>query len=152
MVDIVSKEVRSRMMSGIRSKNTKPEIMLRKGLHSSGFRFRIHDPKLLGKPDLVFPKYNSVIFVHGCFWHRHLCSLFKWPTSRSEFWRNKLNRNHDVDAQNIRELLDAGWRVGVVWECSLMGVARLGEIEVVARCSEWLRGNTIFIELSGGQS
>lgn len=89
MSDKVSSEVRKRMMSNIRSKNTKPELILRKGLHQLGFRFRLHHRQLPGKPDMVFPKYRAVIFDHGCFWHGHQCHLFKWPATREEFWYQK---------------------------------------------------------------
>jgi DNA mismatch endonuclease (patch repair protein) len=106
------------MMSGIRGKNTKPEIFLRKGLHAEGFRFRIHAP-LPGRPDMVFPKWHAVLFVHGCFWHCHNCHLFKWPSSRPEFWRTKISGNLTRDEANITRLLEAGWRVGIVWECAL---------------------------------
>src|SRR5262245_6595907 len=97
MADVVSPEVRSRMMSGIRGKNTKPEMVLRRGLHAEGFRFRLHGPALPGRPDLVFPKWSAVIFVHGCFWHRHNCRLFKWPSTKSRFWRAKLTGNVSRD-------------------------------------------------------
>ena len=93
MADVVDRKTRSRMMSGIRGKNTRPELLIRKGLHARGFRFRLHDKRLPGKPDLVLPKYSAVIFVHGCFWHGHDCHLFKWPQSRREFWRKKITRN-----------------------------------------------------------
>ncbi|MBF0239853.1 MAG: DNA mismatch endonuclease Vsr [SAR324 cluster bacterium] len=88
------------MMSGIRGKNTRPELLIRHQLHSRGFHYRLHDKTLAGKPDIVFKKYKAVIFVHGCFWHRHECGLFKWPKSNSEFWRNKLNGNFQND-QNV---------------------------------------------------
>ena len=104
MTDIVDKTTRSRMMSGIKGKNTKPEILIRSLLHQEGFRFRIHDNNLPGQPDIVLKKYRAVIFIHGCFWHRHECHLFKWPKTRPEFWKNKINRNHENDTQTLREL------------------------------------------------
>ncbi len=133
MADIVSAEVRSRMMSGIRGKNTKPEIQLRKLLHAKGFRFRLH-AKLPGRPDLVLPKWNAVVLVHGCFWHRHECQIFKWPKSRQDFWRDKLNGNADRDIRNIDALLQAGWRVGVVWECTM----RDDPIAASEKASKWI--------------
>jgi DNA mismatch endonuclease, patch repair protein len=105
------------MMSGIRGKDTKPEMIVRRGLHRLGFRFRLHDKSLPGKPDLVFPKYKTVVFVHGCFWHRHDCKYFKWPKTRPNFWRDKILGNVERDQQHIRELEATGWQVLVVWEC-----------------------------------
>lgn len=151
MADVVSHEVRSRMMSGIRSKNTKPEMLLRKGLHSSGFRFRLHARNLPGKPDLVFPKHNAVLFAHGCFWHGHDCPLFKWPSSRPQFWKEKITRNKDVDIRSNSRLLDSGWRVGTVWECALKGPARLPLEVVIAKCSRWLKGSRQHLEIKGIQ-
>lgn len=119
MNDVVSPAVRSRMMSGIRGKDTKPEMIVRRGLHRLGFRFRLHDKSLPGKPDLVFPKYKTVVFVHGCFWHRHDCKYFKWPKTRPNFWRDKILGNVERDQQHIRELEATGWQVLVVWECGL---------------------------------
>ena len=100
--DIVTPEIRSRMISGIRGQNTKPELAVRSQLHRIGFRFRVHCRDLPGKPDLVFRKHNAVIFVHGCFWHGHDCHLFRWPTTRSEFWREKINSNIARDHRHLR--------------------------------------------------
>lgn len=136
------------MMSGIRGKNTRPEIFLRKGLHAEGFRFRIHAP-LPGKPDMVFPKWNAVLFVHGCFWHGHNCHLFKWPSSRPEFWRAKISGNVTRDEANIRKLLEAGWRVGIVWECALKGRTRLDSARAIGSCSKWLKSTRKRFELTG---
>ncbi|WP_081493053.1 very short patch repair endonuclease [Bradyrhizobium yuanmingense] len=136
MADIVTSEIRSRMMSGIRAKNTKPEITLRRLLHAEGFRFRLHQ-NLPGRPDLVFRKRRAVIFVHGCFWHRHECSIFKWPSTRAEFWRTKINGNALRDEKNIGLLLADGWRVSVVWECALRRDAR----KTARRCAAWLKGS-----------
>ncbi|RAI94305.1 very short patch repair endonuclease [Paenibacillus sp. FSL W7-1088] len=139
MSDIVSPEERSRMMAGIRSKDTKPEMILRKGLHSLGFRYRLHDKKLPGKPDMVFPRYNAVIFANGCFWHGHSCHLFKWPSSNTEFWRTKITRNMGSDKENIARLQEMGWRTAVIWECSLKGKYRINTEEVVELCAQWLQ-------------
>lgn len=149
MADIVSEAVRSRMMSGIRGKNTKPEMLLRKGLHRLGFRFRLHDRKLPGKPDLVFPKYKAVIFAHGCFWHGHDCHLFKWPATRAAFWREKIGRNRIVDQRSEQALNEAGWRYGIVWECALKGKARIPVEDILARCTKWLRQGEGNIEIRG---
>jgi len=107
------------MMSGIRSKNTKPELLVRYGLHALGLRYRIHYHKLYGKPDLVFPRYKTVVFVHGCFWHGHNCHLFKLPSTNTSFWETKIAKNQRNDKKNIDLLLAAGWKVIVVWECVL---------------------------------
>lgn len=107
------------MMAGIPSKNTRPEIYLRKALHSIGFRYRLGGNGLLGKPDIVFPKKRAVIFVNGCFWHRHECKYFKWPASNPQFWQEKLNGNADRDRRIATELKSKGWTVLTVWECEL---------------------------------
>ncbi|WP_371133532.1 very short patch repair endonuclease [Thiobacillus sp.] len=120
MVDIVDSRTRSRMMAGIKGKNTKPELVVRRYLHSKGFRYRLHDSKLPGKPDLVMPKYKLLIFVHGCFWHRHLgCRYATSPEQNREKWEEKFKRNVKRDQQQIKQLIDQGWRVLVIWECAL---------------------------------
>lgn len=107
-------------MSRIRSKNTKPEIILRSALHQLGYRFRIHRKDLPGKPDLVLPKYNTAIFVHGCFWHYHKeCREGRIPNSHSGYWKEKLEKNQENDRKNFMFCIDAGWKVIVVWECEL---------------------------------
>ncbi|MFW6272224.1 MAG: very short patch repair endonuclease [bacterium] len=119
-MDVHDKNTRSFNMSRIRGKNTKPEILVRKFLFHNGFRYRINVKELPGKPDIVLPKYNTVIFVNGCFWHAHEnCELFKWPKSRSEAWRKKLEGNKKRDRENIKKLEDNGWNVIVIWECQL---------------------------------
>jgi len=125
MADVVSPAVRSRMMAGIRGTDTRPEMIIRQGLHARGFRFRVHDRRLPGKPDVVLPRYRVVIQVNGCFWHGHECHLFKWPSSNAKFWREKIRRNKAVDRRTTEELRDRGWRVLVVWECALKGPARV---------------------------
>ena len=98
-----------------------PEMKVRKLLHSMGYRYKLYDPKFPGKPDLVFPKYKLALFVNGCFWHGHDCSLFRWPKTRSVFWRSKIDGNIARDQRNLSELLRLGWRVCTVWECELKG-------------------------------
>lgn len=151
MADTVSPEVRSRMMSGIRGRDTKPEMILRKGLHAAGFRFRLHDRALPGRPDMVFPRRRAVLFAHGCFWHGHDCHLFRWPASRDEFWRTKIGRNREVDERAIELLRAAGWRHGVVWECALKGKTRLPLAEVINACGTWLRGSEPTFEIRGAR-
>jgi len=138
MVDIVSKETRSKMMSGIRGKDTKPELVIRKPLFARGFRYRLHDKRLPGKPDLVFPKYKAVIFIHGCFWHGHDCHLFKWPKTRPEFWKKKINRNIAVDKRNYIALSTEGWRILTVWECAIKGKERLSLDAIITAIETWL--------------
>ena len=150
--DTVTSDVRSRMMAGIRGKNTKPEMAIRSALHCLGFRFRVHCKDLPGKPDLVFPKYKAVILVHGCFWHGHDCHLFKWPETRSDFWRQKINGNVARDRNHLLALADRGWRVATVWECALKGRARL-PIQVIAqRCAAWLESDAMEMGLSGDET
>ena len=119
MADIVDKETRSRMMSGIRGKNTKPELVVRSFLHRAGLRFRLH-ANLPGKPDLVLPKHNTAIFVHGCFWHRHIgCRFATNPASNQAFWQEKFQANVRRDARDRKQLASLGWRTFVVWGCQL---------------------------------
>lgn len=104
-------------MAGIKGKNTRPEIAVRKALHAAGYRFRLHRKDLPGKPDIVLPKYRTVIFVHGCFWHGHMCKNFKWPKTRPEFWREKIEGNIERDKRAVAELEQLGWNMIVIWEC-----------------------------------
>ncbi len=106
-------------MSGIRGRDTKPELFVRKALHARGFRYRLGGAGLPGRPDLVFPSRKIAIFVHGCFWHRHECRYFKWPDSNSDFWVQKISKNVERDTSNVSALEAMGWRVCVVWECEL---------------------------------
>lgn len=133
MVDIVTPDVRSRMMAAIGGRNTRPEVALRKALHAYGVRFRLHRKDLPGSPDLVFPRYRAVAFVHGCFWHRHAgCRYATTPSTRPEFWQAKLDANVARDGRVAKELEKLGWRVATVWECAIR--SRLPEVasELVA--------------------
>lgn len=136
-------------MSGVRGKDTRPELIVRRGLHAMGFRYRLHDRKLPGRPDLVFPGLKAVILVHGCFWHGHGCHLFKWPASRIEFWREKISGNRERDAGNLVRLRDAGWRVLVIWECALKGRLKRSGDEVSGEAARWLRSGDDYLELKG---
>jgi DNA mismatch endonuclease (patch repair protein) len=119
-MDIWSKEKRSQVMSNIRSKNTKPELLVRSQLHIAGYRFRIHQKDLPGKPDIVLPKYKTVVFVHGCFWHLHSgCRDGTVPKTRADYWKNKLLRNKERDKEHMRTLQKLGWRVLRLWECEV---------------------------------
>lgn len=119
MADNHSKEVRSINMSHIRSTNSKPEEIVRKYLFAEGFRYRKNVKKLPGCPDIVLPKYKTVIFVNGCFWHKHDCHRFVWPSSNQDYWRPKILRNVERDNQSRKELETLGWKVITVWECEL---------------------------------
>lgn len=146
MVDIVDTESRSRMMAGIKGKNTKPELALRRALHTRGFRYRLHSKTVHGKPDLVLPKHHAVIFVHGCFWHRHDgCRYSTTPSTRPEFWQAKFDANVARDSSVRTTLLDDGWRVGTVWACALR---KPEQVEKAADLSAgWLRSIAAHTEI-----
>jgi len=119
LVDSLTPEQRSAQMSRIRGTNTKLEVLVRKALHARGFRYRLGGAGLPGRPDIVLPKYGTVVFVHGCFWHGHSCPLYRLPKTRPEFWADKIGKNRSRDERVVAELELAGWRVLTVWECSL---------------------------------
>lgn len=137
MADIVDKATRSRIMSNIRGKNTKLEVLLRKELFSRGYRYRLHDRRLPGKPDIVLPRFKAVIFVNGCFWHGHDCGLFREPKSNAAFWRNKIICNRINDSKNLECLAESGWRALTVWECSVR-IRRHSVPELADMVVEWL--------------
>lgn len=149
MADIVDTATRSRMMSGIRGKNTKPEYHIRSLLHRNGFRFRLHVKDLPGKPDIVLPRYHAIVFINGCFWHGHDCHLFKLPGTRTEFWKTKISRNHENDQRAIGLLNESGWRVASVWECAIRGKHRLTDALIIERLAEWIRSEEAMLELRG---
>lgn len=148
MADVVDPATRSRMMAGIRGKDTKPEMLIRRGLHARGFRYTLHC-KLLGKPDICLPKYRAVIFVHGCFWHGHDCHLFKWPKTRPEFWKAKIERNQFVDDRNIIALRAEGWRVAVVWECTVKARPFATVSTTLDELARWLTSDALYLSLRG---
>ena len=139
MSDVVDKVTRSRMMSGIKGKDTKPELQIRHALHKRGVRYRLHVKGIPGKPDLVFPKYKALLQVHGCFWHKHECHMFKWPKSRTEFWKEKINANAVRDRQIDLRLAELDWRVLTVWECALRGKTRRAHDDLMNEIEAWLR-------------
>ena len=149
MADIVTPAVRSRMMSGIRSKDTRHEILIRKALHAAGLRYRLHRRDIPGTPDIALPKYRAVIFVHGCFWHGHDCHLFKQPSTRSEFWFAKIDRNRQRDAEVRQALQDAGWRRLTVWECACRGKGRFEFQDLIAEIVRWLKGGSAEQDIVG---
>jgi DNA mismatch endonuclease (patch repair protein) len=142
MVDVLSPQQRSFNMSRIRGRDTKPEILLRRGLHARGFRFRLHRKDLPGRPDLVFSGRRAVIFVHGCFWHGHDCPMCRLPATRADFWAAKIEKNRCRDLKAVKALGSSGWRVLVVWECALRGPARHPAGAVLASCEEFVRSGT----------
>ncbi|MBX2948864.1 MAG: DNA mismatch endonuclease Vsr [Crocinitomicaceae bacterium] len=120
MGDVHSREIRSYNMSRIKGKDTKPEMLVRKFLFSKGLRYKLHDKTLSGKPDMVFPRYKTVLFIHGCFWHGHEgCKYYVMPKTRTEWWLNKINGNRRKDTDSVSELQQLGWKVVIVWECDL---------------------------------
>lgn len=149
MADVVDAAARSQMMSGIRGKNTKPELLVRTGLHALGFRYRLHPREIPGRPDLWLPKYKAAIFVHGCFWHGHDCSLFKLPGTRKEFWQQKIDTNRARDAKVDELFAERALRRLEIWECAFRGPGRIGLEETLARTAEWLRGNDERGEIRG---
>ena len=147
-MDIVGPEKRSRMMSGIRSKDTKPEMKVRRLLHRLGFRFRLHRKDLAGKPDIILPKWRAVVFVNGCYWHGHQnCRLFRPPKSRTEFWIDKIAGNRLRDATNQTSLVQEGWKVIVIWECALSKKHRLSEEELASTLNAAIRSSVKFSEI-----
>ena len=150
--DTVTPAIRSRMMAGIKGKNTRPELTIRSALHKRGFRFRLHRKDLPGKPDLVFAGRNAVLFVHGCFWHGHDCHLFRWPKSQEDFWRNKIGKNIERDRIQYQALIETGWRIGIVRECALKGKIRLPFESVTDQCAMWLKSDIKTLEVSGDKA
>lgn len=145
MTDVVDSATRSRMMAGIRGKDTAPELALRRALHGAGFRFRLHAKKLPGRPDLVLPRWRAAVQVHGCFWHRHRgCRYATSPATRSEFWTAKFAGNVERDARNHAALRALGWRVATVWECALSRDRLAGS---VTDLTEWIRNGDDEVEV-----
>ena len=134
MTDVFSKAKRSEIMRRIRSTNTLPEVRVRKELHSRGFRYRLHDSKLPGKPDIVMPKHKTVVQIRGCFWHFHECLAGRMPKSNKDYWETKLIRNRQRDERNDAELRGMGWRVFVIWECEVQSNISLVETVGILRC------------------
>lgn len=126
-------------MSRIRGKDTKPEMLVRRGLHARGLRFKLHDRTLPGKPDMVFPRFRAVVFVQGCFWHGHDCHLFRWPSTRPEFWREKIGANCARDRRSVARLKEGGWRVLRIWECALRGKQRMDLELLLEESEQWIR-------------
>ncbi len=139
------------MMRGIRSKNTKPEILVRQMLHAEGFRFRLHSRKLPGTPDIVLPKHKAAVFVCGCFWHGHDCKFFRLPSTRQDFWRTKIEKNQANDSKTRQQLSEMGWRHATVWECALRGVSPAEMQEAGQKLAIWLRSRQQELMVRGSQ-
>lgn len=148
-MDVLTPEQRRLNMSRIKGKNTRPELLLRRGLHAKGLRFRIHVSDLPGKPDLVFAKYRAALLVNGCFWHGHNCQLFKIPATNSDAWAEKIAANHARDLKAVASLKLRNWRVLTVWECCLRGTGRLPLSEVIDYCASFVAGDEFTADLSG---
>jgi DNA mismatch endonuclease (patch repair protein) len=139
MADVHAKVTRSKNMAAIKGKNTKPEMLVRKFLHAHGYRYRLHDKKLPGKPDIVLPKYKTVIFVHGCFWHGHKnCRYFVVPKTRTEWWLNKINGNITNDVKAAKALKKEGWKIIDLWECNLKPVKVKRTLTGLLKNINWL--------------
>lgn len=137
-MDVHTRAVRSKNMRAIKSKNTRPEIFVRRLLHSVGFGFRLHLKELPGTPDIVLRKYKAIIFIHGCFWHGHNCHLFKLPKTRTKFWSDKINGNIKRDQKAYKALTLDGWKVLYIWECALKGTKKLETGILKETIEEWL--------------
>lgn len=150
MGDVVDPATRSRMMAGIRSRNTKPELALRSGLHRRGLRFSLRTA-LPGRPDIVLPRHRAAVFFHGCFWHGHEgCPLFRLPGTRTDFWKAKIEGNRARDVRVLAELAEMGWRIAVVRECSIRGAFRRDIAVVCDELAAWVRaGDGDFLEIAG---
>ncbi|WP_345829276.1 DNA mismatch endonuclease Vsr [Pantoea sp. BRR-3P] len=138
MADVHSQAIRSKNMRAIRNKDTAIEQRIALILKDRGFTYRVQDKALPGRPDFVLPAERAIIFVHGCFWHRHHCYLFKMPATRSEFWSGKINSNVERDRRYIQQLREGGWKVLIVWECALRGKLQLEDGALIERLEEWL--------------
>jgi DNA mismatch endonuclease (patch repair protein) len=149
VTDVHDPATRSRNMAAVRAKDTKPELMIRSALHGAGLRYRLNVRDLPGKPDIVLPRYRSVVFVHGCFWHRHECDLFRWPESRTEFWREKLDANAARDERAADALDTAGWRQAIIWECALKGRKKRDFQDTMQRLIAWIRSDEQAITIGG---
>lgn len=148
-MDTVDRKTRSSIMSRVKGKHTKPELLVRKALYAAGFRYRLHYKKLPGHPDIVLPKYKAIVLVNGCFWHGHKCHLGTIPATRRRFWLKKFDENRRRDQKNIRTYTEHGWRVIVIWECALKG-KRSGKFDkVVARMVRFLNSSVMCAEIAG---
>lgn len=142
MTDVVDAKTRSRMMAGIRSRDTRPELLVRKALHARGFRFSLRNSRLPGRPDLALTRYRIAIHVHGCFWHGHECRLFRWPRANRRFWRAKIEGNQQRDHRVAAETRAAGWHIITIWECRLRGASPEKLERLFDRIGRWIVART----------
>jgi len=152
MADVHTPEQRSLNMSRVRGRDTKPEMIIRRGLHARGLRFRLQRRDLPGRPDIVLPSRKVALFVHGCFWHGHDCHLFRMPATRPEFWSGKIAMNTMRDAAAAEVLTGMGWRVGIVWECATRGSGRLAPDVLMERIVRFVAGSAQQVEIRGGDA
>jgi DNA mismatch endonuclease, patch repair protein len=150
-MDTVDTKTRSKIMASVGQKNTGAEMILRRLLHKAGLRYRLHDRKLPGSPDLVFPRYAAVVFVHGCYWHAHDCYRGTKPKSRQQFWKEKFEANKRRDAMNVKLLTSKGWRVLTIWECALKGKTALPQGALVQQVEKWLREQGPTASIAGNE-
>ena len=147
MTDVLTPTQRRLNMMRIRARDTKPEILIRKGLHAEGFRFRLHRRNLPGRPDLVLARHRVCIFVNGCFWHGHHCEMFRMPVTRRDFWKNKITSNRKRDRRSVDTLLREGWRVLIVWECATRGTRRMLAKDLLKSCVRFIQDDDRTLEL-----
>ena len=152
MADRITPEQRSDLMSRIRGTNTKPELQIRHALFRRGYRYRLHRRDLPGNPDLVFPKFQAVIFVHGCFWHKHNCKLFRMPKTRTDYWSAKFEQNQLRDRRSSSALREQGWRCLTIWECALRGTNALGVDRICDQVESWLNSEESLLEIQGSST
>jgi DNA mismatch endonuclease (patch repair protein) len=151
-VDIVDRATRSRMMSGIRGRDTKIELVVRKALHARGLRYRLHNRTLPGRPDIAFIGAKVAIFMNGCFWHGHDCPFFRLPASNTEFWQAKIGANRERDLRSLEALHALGWRTAVVWECSIRNRPAEDFAALLDQLEEWIRMGSGHLDLRGSSS
>lgn len=149
MADTVTSEQRSKMMSAVKGKNTNLELLIRKLLYSKGYRYRLHIKNLPGKPDIVISRLKVAIFCNGCFWHKHDCGLFKWPQTKTEFWREKIKGNASRDLNNWKELIQNQWKVIVIWGCAMKGKLKLTPEELSEKLTETINSSDDMVEIMG---
>lgn len=149
MPDVHDAPTRSRNMAAIRATNTRPELLIRRGLHRRGYRYRLKQAQLPGRPDIVFRRFRAIIFVHGCFWHGHDCELFRLPQTRTEFWESKIAGTRGRDLEVQAKLKAEGWRQAVVWECAIRGRHNWDFDRLFDELSSWLEGSNRNLEIAG---
>jgi DNA mismatch endonuclease, patch repair protein len=152
-MDVLTPAQRQLNMSRIRSRDTQPELLIRRGLHAQGFRFRLHQRQLPGRPDLVLARHRTVVFVNGCFWHSHGCHISRMPETRRDYWQPKLDRTVERDRDAASELRTRGWRIVTVWECAVRGRTRLVLDDVIAKIERFVRfGTDATLAIAGAEA